>query len=405
MYLKLAWRNIWRNKRRTLITVSSIMFAVIFAMFLESIERGSHNVAIENMTRFHTGYIQVQDYRFEDQPSLDNAFLYDAEQRNQILSASESINYLVPRIETFMLAAGEDVTKGAMVLGIDPEKEDRLNNLKDHLAEGGFSFENQTAVIAAGFAERLELNRGDSLVLLGQGRFGRTAAGKFEITGIVDLPMRAMNNQMVYLSLENAQRLFSAEQRITNLLVTPDSPQQVEQAANEIARVLSGSDLRVFTWQELLPDLVEALNFDRASTRFLMGILYVVIGFGIFGTVLTMTLERLYEFGMLISIGMHRAKLASVVFLETLFMAVIGVASGYFFSTFLLLYFKANPIELGGDAAEIISEYGFDPIIPAAIASDIYLFQGAFVFSLSILISFYPTMKIFTLNTMETSRK
>ncbi|WP_340104476.1 ABC transporter permease [Rhodohalobacter sp. 8-1] len=405
MYLKLAWRNIWRNKRRTLITVSSIMFAVIFAMFLESIERGSHNVAIENMTRFHTGYIQVQDYRFEDQPSLDNAFLYDAEQRNQILSASESINYLVPRIETFMLAAGDDVTKGAMVLGIDPEKEDRLNNLKSHLVEGAFSSGNQTAVIAAGFAERLELSRGDSLVLLGQGRFGRTAAGKFEITGIVDLPMRAMNNQMVYLSLENAQRLFSADQRITNLLVTPNSPQQVEQAAREIAEAISGGDLRVFTWQELLPDLVEALNFDRASTRFLMGILYVVIGFGIFGTILTMTLERLYEFGMLISIGMHRAKLASVVFLETLFMAIIGVASGYFFSTFLLLYFKANPIELGGDAAEIISEYGFDPIIPAAIASDIYLFQGAFVFALSILISFYPIMKIFTLNTMEASRK
>ncbi len=131
----------------------------------------------------------------------------------------------------------------------------------------------------------------------------------------------------------------------------------------------------------------------------------MVIGFGIFGTVLTMTLERLHEFGLLISIGMHRAKLASVVFLETLFMAILGVASGYFFCTFLLLYFKANPIELGGDAAEIIAEYGFDPVIPAAIASDIYLFQGAFVFVLSILISFYPTIKIMALNTMEASRK
>lgn len=405
MYLKLAWRNIWRNKRRTLITVSSIMFAVIFAMFLESIERGSHNVAIENMTRFHTGYIQVQDYRFEDQPSLDNAFLYDGNQRDQILSASESIDYLVPRIETFMLAAGDEVTRGAMVLGIDSEKEHRLNNLKDHLIEGEFSSENQTAVIAAGIAERLELSRGDSLVLLGQGRFGMTAAGKFEITGIVDLPMRAMNNQMVYLSIENAQRLLSAEQRITNLLVTPESTQQVEQVANEISEAASGSELRVYAWQELLPDLVEALRFDRASTRFLMGILYIVIGFGIFGTVLTMTLERLHEFGLLISIGMHRAKLASVVFLETLFMAILGVAAGYFFSTFLLLYFKANPIELGGDAAEIIAEYGFDPIIPAAIASDIYLFQGAFVFVLSIIISFYPTIKILALNTMEASRK
>lgn len=381
------------------------MFAVIFAMFLESIERGSHNVAIQNMTRFHTGYIQVQDYRFEDQPSLDNAFLYDSDQRDQILSSSESIDFLVPRIETFMLAAGDEVTRGAMVLGIDPEREDELNKLKDHLVDGRFSPDRQAAVIAAGLAERLELSMGDSLVLLGQGRFGMTAAGKYQIAGIVDLPMRAMNNQMVYLSLLNAQQLLSAENRITNLLVTPSSPNQTDEVASSIEEAISGSDLKVFTWQELLPDLVEALRFDRASTRFLMGILYVVIGFGIFGTVLTMTLERLHEFGLLISIGMHRVRLAVVVFLETLFMSIIGVGAGYFFSTFLLLYFRANPIELGGDAAEIIADYGFDPIIPAAIASDIYIYQGTFVFILSVLISFYPTVKILRLNTMDATRK
>ena len=405
MYLKLAWRNIWRNKRRTLITVSSIMFAVIFAMFLESIERGSHNVAIQNMTRFHTGYIQVQDYRFEDQPSLDNAFLYDSEQRDQILSSSEAIDFMVPRIETFMLAAGDDVTRGAMVLGIDPAQEHKLNNLKDHLTQGSFSSKGESVVIAAGLADRLEISMGDSLVLLGQGRFGMTAAGKYQITGIVDLPMRAMNNQMIYLSLRDAQQLLSADERITNLLVTPASPGQTDAVANSIEEAVSGSELRVYTWRELLPNLVEALRFDRASTRFLMGILYIVIGFGIFGTVLTMTLERLHEFGLLISIGMHRVRLAIVVFLETLFMSVLGVSAGYFFCTFLLLYFRANPIELGGDAAEIIAEYGFDPVIPAAIASDIYIFQGMFVFVLSVLISFYPTIKILRLNTMDATRK
>jgi len=388
-----------------LITVSSIMCAVLFAMFLESIERGSHNVAIKNMTRFHTGYIQVQDYRLEDQPSLDNAFLYDSTQRDQIIASTESIDFLVPRIETFMLAAGEEITRGAMVLGIDPDMENRLNNLKGHLVDGSFSSDRQTSVIAEGLAGRLELSMGDTLILLGQGRFGMTAAGKFEITGIVDLPMREMNNQMVYLSLGNAQRLLSADDRITNLLVTPNSTGEADETARAISKTISGSELRVFTWQELLPDFVEALRFDRLGTRFMMGILYVVIGFGIFGTVLTMTLERLHEFGLLISIGMHRARLASVVFLETLFMTILGVASGYFICTPLLLYFRANPIQLGGDAAEIIAEYGFDPIIPAAIAPDIYIYQGTFVFALSILISFYPTIKILSLNPMASSRK
>jgi ABC-type antimicrobial peptide transport system permease subunit len=137
----------------------------------------------------------------------------------------------------------------------------------------------------------------------------------------------------------------------------------------------------------------------------MMGILYVVIGFGIFGTVLTMTLERLHEFGLLISIGMHKGRLASVLFLETLFMAVIGVFSGFGLSTLLLLYFKANPIQLGGDAADVVAEFGIDPIIPAAIAPDIYIYQGSFVFILTLLISCYPIIKILSLNTIESSRK
>ena len=405
MYLKLAWRNIWRNKRRTLITVSSIMCAVLFAMFLESIERGSHNVAIDNMTQFHTGYIQVQDYRFDDQPSLDNAFLYDSTQKARILSSSNSIDYVIPRIETFMLAAGDQITRGALVLGIDPDMEDRLNNLKGRLAEGAFSKDRQTSVIAKGLAGRLELSLGDTLILLGQGRFGMTAAGKYSITGIVDLPLRAMNSQMVYLSLGNAQELLSADGHITNLLVTPSSSRVSDKTAREISETVSGSDLRVFTWQELLPDFVEALRFDSLSTRVMMGILYVVIGFGIFGTVLTMTLERLHEFGLLISIGMHKGRLASVLFLETLFMAVIGVFSGFGLSTLLLLYFKANPIQLGGDAADVVAEFGIDPIIPAAIAPDIYIYQGSFVFILTLLISCYPMIKILSLNTIESSRK
>lgn len=380
------------------------MFAVIFAMFLESIERGSHNIAIDNMTRFHTGHIQVQDYRFESQPSLDNTFHYDNALENRISESSNSIDFLVPRIETFMLAAGRELTRGAMVMGIDPEKEQQLNGLKTRLTEGEFETGLQTAVIASGLASRLELSRGDTLVLLGQGRYGMTAAGKFEISGLVDLPMREMNNQLVYLQLENAQWLLSAEQQITNLLVTPVSGGLTDKVAGQIEQELGKDDFQVLTWEELLPDLVEALRFDRASTRFLMGILYVVIGFGIFGTILTMTLERLHEFGLLLSVGMHRIKLAMVVFLETVFMAIVGVIAGYVLCTPLLIYFKENPIELGGDAAEIIIEYGFDPVIPAAIAPDIYLYQGIFVFIISLLISLYPIIKIMTLTILDASR-
>ncbi len=404
MYLKLAWRNIWRNKRRTLITVSSVMFAVVFALFLESLERGAHNVMIDNMTQFHTGYIQVQDYRFEDEPSLDNAFYYDDELSDQVIGL-ESVEYTIPRIETFMLAAGAEATRGAFVMGVEVDREDRLNNLKERLTEGRFFEPNDgTAVVTEGLANRLNLAVGDSLVLLGQGRFGMTASGLYEISGLLRHPTREMNNQLVYLSLPDAQWLLSADDHITALLVTPNRVRDTESIARQLRSELENEELAVFTWRELIPELVEALEFDQAQSRLMMGILYVVIGFGIFGTILTMTLERMREFGILLSVGMQRIKLALVVFIETFFITIMGVLAGFVLGIIPILYFYFNPIELGGEMEEVVAEFGVEPIMPTAIAPDIFLWQGLMVFILTTIICLYPTIKILTLKILEASK-
>ncbi len=405
MYLKLAWRNIWRNKRRTMITVSSIMFAVVFALFVESLERGAGDLFIDNMTRFHTGFIQIQDYRYEDEPSLDNAFFYENSFSERIDGNDSHIAFTVPRIETFMLAAGAEQTRGAIVLGTDLSGENRLNNLEDRLTEGHF-FEpgDGSVVLGEGLAGRLNLAVGDTLVLLGQGRFGMTAAGKYEISGMIKHPMRDMNNQLVYISLPDAQWLLSAEDHITSLLVTPEHVRYTDPVAEKLRAGLENDELRVLTWEEMMPELIEAIEFDRAQTRVMMLILYVVIGFGIFGTILTMTLERLREFGILLSVGMHRLRLALVVFIETVTISVLGVLSGFVLGFFVVLYFYLNPIMLGSDMEDLVQEWGFEPIMPTALAPDIFLWQGLIIFIMTTIICFYPTIKIFTLNILDSAR-
>jgi len=290
-------------------------------------------------------------------------------------------------------------------LGIDADREDRLNNLTDRLIDGRF-FEpgDEKAVVSEGLASRLNLAVGDSLVLLGQGRFGMTAAGLFEISGLMRHPTREMNNQLVYLSLPDAQWLLSAEDHITALLVTPHQARNTEAVASELRTELENEDLAVYTWRDLIPELVEALEFDRAQSRLMMGILYVVIGFGIFGTILTMTLERLREFGILLSVGMQRIKLAFVVFIETFFITILGVLSGFVLGTLPVLYFHFNPIVLGDDMEELVAEWGIEPIMPTAISGEIYLWQGLMVFILTTIICFYPTIKILTLKILEASK-
>jgi putative ABC transport system permease protein len=402
-FISLAWRNLWRNKRRTIITITAIVFAVLAAVLMQSLNRGSYEVMIDRMVSFNTGYIQIQDYRFDDEASLDNSFFYDQEVRESILNADNRIENIVPRIETFMLAANDVSTRGSIVFGIDHDKEHQFNEIKNYLVEGRF-FESgeQATVLGSGMASRLQLSVGDTLALMGQGRFGMSASGLFEITGILDHPIRDMNNSAVYLPLDTAQELLSAEDHITAILITPQSERHTEAIAESIRQNLENEELVAFTWPELLPEILELMEMDLAVPRLLTVVLYIVIGFGFLGTILTMTMERLREFGVLLSVGMKRVHLASVLFIETLLFSVLGVLFGLAVAWSILKLI--DPINLTGEAAQAVIDLGYDPVIPMSFAPDQFYIQGLYVFLIAMLVFLFPLLKISNLNILEAAR-
>ncbi len=402
-FLKLAWRNIWRNKRRTVITISAIVFAVLAAIVMQSMNRGSYEVMIDRMVSFSTGYLQVQDYRYDSEASLDNAFKYDDVLRDKVLGADARITMVVPRLETFMLAANDVSTRGAVVFGVDPEKEQTFNQVGNYLAEGRFvEAGEQTAVMGKGLADRLQLGVGDTLALIGQGRFGMSASGLFEITGLIEHPIHAMNNSAVFLPLGSAQELLSADEHITGLLISLQQARQTDAVAASLRSTLEGGELVVFTWPELMPELLELMEMDLAVPRLLTLVLYVVIGLGFFGTVLTMTMERLREFGVLLSVGMKRGSLSLVLLIETLIISVMAVVSGILLSWALLKLI--DPISLSGDAAQAVIDMGFDPVIPMSFAPDQFLVQGLYVFLIALIVFLFPLIKIMRLNILEAAR-
>ncbi|MCC5924930.1 MAG: ABC transporter permease [Bacteroidetes bacterium] len=403
MYLKLAWRNLWRNRRRTLITAGAIVFAVVAAIVLQSMNRGTYEVMIDRMVSFGTGYVQIQDYRYHDEASLDNAFYYDADLRDRVMAADSRILHLAPRIQTFMLAANESSTRGAMVFGMDLEKERQFNQIEQYLQEGRF-FESgaDEVVVAEGLAQRLQLSVGDTLALIGQGRFGMSASGLFLITGTIDHPVMEMNNTAVFMPLDAAQFLLSAEDQITALLINPSLARQTDAVAASLRSELDGTELVVYTWPELLPEILDLMEMDMAMPRLLAVILYIVIGFGFWGTVLTMTMERLREFGVLLSVGMKRGSLSMVILLETLFISIIGALSGMALSWTILKLI--DPIHLTGNAAETVLDMGFDPVIPMSFAPDMFYTQALFVFLIAVVVFLFPLIKIHRLNVLEAAR-
>lgn len=388
-YIKLAWRNLWRNKKRTLISAASVFFAVILSLIMRSMQKGYYDYMIDSSVRLYTGHIQVHGKDFWEKRSLEESMYFD-EALIQRLKENKNIFEIIPRLETYSLISFGKVSKVVQVNGISPEVENNITRLKEKIVEGSYLEDNSEGIlIAEGLSKLLGVGVGDSVVLYGQGLHGITAAAVVPIIGIAKFAIPDQNKSFTYLSLRYSQELFSAYDRITSLSILLNDADKIESTKASLKNYFDDSH-EIMDWAELSPELVQSIQIDNASGIIMLGILYVVIAFGIFGTIMMMTAERVKEFGILISIGMKKRKLALVTTLETIFISFIGVAAGALISIPILLYLEKHPIPLTGETADAILAWGFDPIIPFAFYPGMYFAQMWTVLAIAIVSALYP---------------
>jgi len=405
MYTTLAWRNIWRNKRRSIITIASITFAVLLASFMRSMQLGSYERMIENAAGFYTGYIQVHQHGYWNEKTINNSMVQDQALIKKIESI-KGVNVAVPRVESFVLASFGTKTKGSLVMGIDPEKEDALTKLKSKLVGGKFlKPQDKSVLVAEGLAEYLKVGVGDSLVMIGQGYHGSNAAGIYPIKGIVKFPVPDQNNQTVYMPLKEAQWLFDVDGRLTSIALVVDKVQMVDRIIAEISNKVDTEKLEIMGWRDLMPDLVQGIEIDNVSGRIMLWILYSVIGFGMFGTFMMMTAERMYEFGVMMSVGMKRIIMQWIIVLEMGMMATIGVIMGIGISLPFLIYYHNNPIMLTGEAAAAIENFGIEAGYFFSLQASLFYNQAWAIFFMAIVLGFYPIYVIQRLKPVEAMRE
>ena len=392
MNLKLAWRNLWRNKRRSLITIASVAFAVFFACLMMSMQLGSYSNMIKNAVSFQTGYIQIHASGYWDEKTLENTF----ESNDSLIAGlnQDEINTIVPRLQSFALASYQDKTKGALIIGMDPDRENEMTSARDKLVAGEYlDLDDQQVLLSEGLAKYLEITVGDTLVMISQGYHGVNAAGKYAVKGLVKFPSPEMNKQLIYLPLPEAQWFFGADNRLTALAIMVNEPDQVKEIAAQLEENLP-AQYEIMTWREMMPEIVQSIELDYVSGMIMLYILYAVIGFGIFGTFLMMTNERRYEFGILISIGMKRLRLQSVMIIEIIIMGFLGVLAGVVMSSPLIFYFNQNPILMTGAYADIYEQFGMEPVLPFSIDAVIFYRQAIVVFVMALIIGIYPVFNI-----------
>lgn len=406
MLIKIAWRNIWRNKRRSLITLASVAFALFFAIIMRSMQLGTYDLAYSSVINATTGYLQWQGEGFWDKQSLERSFSPDSLTWQQI-EQDESVEALLPRLESFALLASDNSdTKPGFLKGIKAPLESKHFKLNEKLLEGALpTAQNRGVMLASGLAENLKIKLGDTLVIIGQGYHGMSANGKYPVVGIADLKNPIANKSTVYLDLQELQFLTGAYNQLSAAVIVPKDPQGLTTLKHQLQSYTDTNTTDLMTWQEMMPELIEAMEADSAGGLAILFILYLVIGFGIFGTILMLTAERKPEFGILLSIGMSRNRMALSTFMETAFLSLLGIASGSILALPIALYYHYNPIELAGDMDAMMEDYGMEPLLPFSLDSSIWLTHGSIMLIISLILSLYSIITIYRLNPVKAMRR
>ena len=225
--------------------------------------------------------------------------------------------------------------------------------------------------------------------MIGAGYHGVSAAGKYPVRGILRFPNPELNKQTVYMELSNCQYFFSAENQVSSMIIMVEDQYDLKPAMKTLTAKVE-SPYAVMSWDEMHPELLQMVEGDRAGALVMKAILYILIGFGIFGTIMMMVAERTREMGVMVAIGMQKFRLAGILFFETVYIGLVGVLAGFAGSIPMIAYFYSNPVKLTGSAADTMVEMGIEPYMYFSWLPSVFYNQVITVFVMTALIAIYP---------------
>ena len=329
LYLRLAWRNLWRHRRRTLIVLLAIGLTLAMMMMYDGLIAGFEQAIYGNAIKVLGGNIQIHASGYSDKTDLnpllplgdDQAVIKAALAQPQVVAASR-------RIVTGGMASDRKGAFGISIVGIEPEKEQPISLLSQHVVSGKYlSASDQDVVfIGKGLADAIDVKVGDRFTLAGSATHGQLRQRTMTVGGIYDVGMGDIERQTIYISLAEAQNLYGLPGQSTEVMVSLKQLGQEPTVINALKASLPGYEMD--SWQTNYPDLQTAIE-DKGAVMDVFGVIILVIaGIGILNLLMMAVYERTREIGLLGALGMRPGQISSLFILEGALLGLIGVAFG-----------------------------------------------------------------------------
>lgn len=402
---RLAWRNIWRQKRRTWLTALAMIFSNVLLVFMISLQFGSYEMMINNTLRMLSGQVQVQQDGYHDDLKMRQAISGIRDLAANIRQTMPNVN-VAARAAAFVLVSSEQRSFGTQLLGVQPGHEGGVSTIPGLVKDGRYLDDPMAAEIVIGsvMARNLKVGVGDELTFLGSGKDGSFAAGVVTVVGIFNSGSQDLDRALAEIPLEYFQDMFAMRGSGHVIALVGDELDSVPAILADLEPLMmEQAGLVALDWETLMPGLKQAIQADMTSAWFMYGVLIVLVAFSVLNTQLMSVLERTREFGMIMALGIQPRRLVSLVLLETLLMALLGFLIGVFLG-FLVTAYYAN----AGFAYPGMDEMGAKFNLPSVIYPSLsflgLLLGPSVVLFFCVVAALYPAMKLYRLRPVEAMR-
>ena len=403
---KMAWRNVWRNKRRTLLTIGAVAFASLLLVFMLSFQFGTYEAFINAAVKISTGHIQVQAKDYLDKADI-RLTVSDPEAVGKILDETEGIRAYTYRAEGFSLVSSKERTYGVLVVGIDPEREQKVSTLKSLIREGEFLAPGDTeeALVGKLLAGNLQVGLGDELTVLGQGRDGSVAATVVKVKGIFSSGQDDFDRSSIQIPLKTFQDVYTMDGSVHKVVAIADSLGDVDGIKADIRPRLKGLNpdrrpLVVLDWMEIMPGLLQSIKIDLISGLIFYVILIVVVAFSIMNTFLMAIFERTREFGIMMAVGTAPGRLVKLLLIESTAMTMLGIVAGIIGGILVTSYFQVHGIDIGG-SSEFLRQYGISGKLYPQLSLLSATIGPGLVLIITLIAALYPAFRVRRLKPVE----
>jgi putative ABC transport system permease protein len=394
-FFVIAWRNILRNRRRSLITIFAIGFGLGAMIFVRGYIDGAHLQMKENFTGLLMGHIQIHSKGFEKTMAI-NRVIKDPTPIESILQGRPEIVVYSRRVRTFSLFSTTENSVGGMLIGIDPVNESKVSKIRNSVVSGRFITAEDVRGIVLGnvLAENLLVTLGDKVVAMAQATDGTLGAEAFRVKGIIKTGVEEIDKGVAFVHLQDVQRMLVLKEAVTDFVIRVDSFDRLNGVAQVLKAKLPIDDLEIMTWSEISPILQQWMDFDEAFAYVFLLIVLVVIVAGILNTILMSLLERTREFGVMMALGTKGYQLALMVGIESFLLGLMGMIIGMMIGLSSTWIFSYWGIPISSKVKEAMASFFMSDVIYPTIEIEHVISSALVVLISSILISLYPAWKV-----------